>query len=54
MTGSEHFKVADQEAAVFLILEDDKQSCVILSPDGKEFVSAEAAASIPSVGKKKK
>lgn len=54
MSGSEHFKVADQ--AVFLILEDDKQSCVMNpSPsDGKEFVSTEAASSITSVGKKNK
>lgn len=54
MTGSEHFKVAGQAAAVFLILEDDKQSCVMNpSPsDGKEFVSTKAAASITLVGKK--
>lgn len=54
MAGSEHFKVAGQAAAVFLILEDDKQSCVMNpSPSGgKEFVSTKAAASITLVGKK--
>lgn len=54
MSGSEHFKVADQAAAVFLILEDDKQSCVMNpSPsDRKKFLSTKAAASITSVGKK--
>lgn len=55
INGFEHFEVAELAAAIFLVLYDDKQSCIINTPpsDGKGFVSAEAAASITLVWKKK-